>query len=78
MHASALALPSAPCLVSVSRQRKATTNYPRAFGLLLAWLVLLLVALCSEIAVVYAVGSTVRMVFVDSFAQNYDAARIDH
>ena len=75
MQTSVLALPRISALTSVSRQRKARASYLQAFCLVVAWLLLLLTTLCCEMAVVFAIGTGVRVVFVDSSAHQYDTAR---
>ena len=71
------ALPPVSSLTLAGRRRKETGDRVYACLLLFASILLLLVALCSEAAIFYAVGTAVRMFYIDSPAQQYDGARLD-
>ena len=82
LHRPGLALRLVPSRTSVSpkrvsQPRTVTGELVHACLLLLALMLSVLVALGSELAVFYAVGTAVRMLYGDSPGQQYDAAGLD-
>jgi len=77
MQTSAITLAPVSSCIAVRRRKRVSANYLRAFCLLLAWLLLLLAALASEMAVAFASGTAVRVLFVDIPAHKYDSALHD-
>jgi len=65
MHTSALVLNVDKALGSPRPRRKSDTKSIATSALLLGYVLVLLVAVCSELAVVWGIGTGIRMIFHD-------------